>query len=40
MMQAFNCLDTIEDFKELDEECQERCFLALRQLQKQKVESF
>lgn len=36
-MQALNCLETTEEFKELSEECQERCFLALRRLQREKV---
>lgn len=40
MTEALECcksFDMIENFKELTKECQKRCFLALRQLQKRKV---
>ncbi|XP_067211920.1 ras GTPase-activating-like protein IQGAP1 isoform X1 [Linepithema humile] len=38
VMQTLNCLETAEEFKELSEEYQESCFLALRQLQREKRE--
>lgn len=43
MVETLECLKILgisEKFKEFPEECQERCFLALRQLQKRKVECF
>lgn len=42
-MDALDCLETLgisEKFNGFTEECQERCFLALRQLQKWKVKHF
>lgn len=43
MIETLDCMESFgisEKFKGLTEECQERCFLALRQLQRRKVKHF
>lgn len=43
MIETLDCLqmfNIFDKFKGFTEECEERCFLALRQLQKEKVEYF
>lgn len=43
MAEALECcknFDMIKNFKKLTKECRERCFLALWQLQKQKVKKY